>query len=129
MAIFGKTSQERLATCHADLQALMNRAITDTPIDFAIICGFRDQADQDKAFMQGYSKVKWPNGKHNRNPSQAVDIAPIDCGMVTWDKPELFDKLAAHIAICAKDLDIAVVWGGSWKDFVDLPHWQLKEKA
>jgi peptidoglycan L-alanyl-D-glutamate endopeptidase CwlK len=124
----GKTSLERLATCDEALQILMYEAIKCGP-DFAIICGFRDQADQDKAFAQGYSKVKWPNGKHNRNPSVAVDIAPVVVGSVIWDDKRLFSALAAHVKECASNLGIEVEWGGDWTDFVDLPHWQLKEKA
>lgn len=123
---FGKTSKERLATCHDDLQALMNRAIMNPPVDFAIICGHRGQEDQDKAFAQGYSKVKWPNGLHNKTPSLAVDIAPVIEGKVIFDDVDLFDKLAAHVALCSSDLCISVEWGGSWKNFKDYPHWQLK---
>lgn len=128
MPTFGKVSRERLETCHPKLQELMNRAIVDTPIDFAIICGFRDQADQDKAYAQGYSKVKWPDGKHNKNPSHAVDVAPVIDGKVIWNDVDLFDKLAAHIALCSSDLCISVEWGGNWS-WKDYPHWQLKERA
>ena len=126
MAEFGKVSAERLATCHDELQALMNRAIMNTPIDFCIACGHRGQEDQDKAFAQGYSKVKWPNGNHNKIPSNAVDVVPFVDGKAVWDDIDLFDKLAGHIALCAKDLNLDMVWGGTWTEFRDYPHWERK---
>lgn len=128
MGSFSKISRERLATCHLNLQRLMNLSVENSPIDFIIACGYRNQEDQDKAYAQGYSKVKWPNGKHNKNPSCAVDIAPYVNGMVVWDDITLFHKLADHIKGVAYALDIDVEWGGDWKGFVDFPHWQIKEK-
>jgi peptidoglycan L-alanyl-D-glutamate endopeptidase CwlK len=106
----------------------MNLSVENSPIDFIIACGYRNQEDQDKAYAQGYSKVKYPNGKHNKNPSLAVDIAPYVNGAVIWDDITLFHKLADHIKGVAYALDIDVEWGGDWKEFVDFPHWQIKEK-
>jgi len=122
---FSKTSAERLSTCHPELQALMNEAIKDAPVDFCIVCGHRGQEDQDKAFAQGYSKVKWPNGKHNKTPSEAVDVAPVIDGKAIFDDVSLFDCLAEHIALCAHKLNLDVVWGGTW-EWKDYPHWERK---
>ena len=72
MPRFGKTSKRRLATCHEDLQEILNEVIKY--FDCSVLCGHRGEADQNKAYESGHSKVKWPNGRHNKKPSIAVDI-------------------------------------------------------
>ena len=47
-----------------------------------IVCGHRNKEDQNKAFAEGKSKLKWPKGKHNKLPSQAVDAAPYISGNI-----------------------------------------------
>lgn len=71
---FSKSSEEKLATCHPDLQKLMNEVIKY--YDCSIICGHRGEKEQNEAFEKGYSKLKFPNGKHNKIPSLAVDVLP-----------------------------------------------------
>jgi len=71
---FSKSSEEKLATCHPDLQKIMNEVIKY--YDCSIICGHRGEKEQNEAFEKGYSKLKFPNGKHNKIPSLAVDILP-----------------------------------------------------
>lgn len=73
---FSKTSLSRLDTCHADLQTILKRAIKVK--DFSVICGHRSEEDQNEAFDKGFSKLKFPQSKHNKTPSLAVDIYPYD---------------------------------------------------
>ena len=54
MPSFGKQSQANLATCHPDLQTLFREVIKY--FDCTIIEGFRNEADQNKAFAAGNSK-------------------------------------------------------------------------
>jgi peptidoglycan L-alanyl-D-glutamate endopeptidase CwlK len=42
--------------------------------DHAVIKGHRNQEDQHEAFVNGRSKLDWPDGKHNRLPSVAQDV-------------------------------------------------------
>ena len=74
MPSFGTKSRERLETCHPDLQTLFNAVIEE--VDCSVICGYRNKADQDKAVASGNSKAEYPKGKHNSNPSTAVDVYP-----------------------------------------------------
>lgn len=80
MAKFSSTSQEKLLTCHPDLQKVFKEVIKT--FDCTILVGHRDQQAQDKAFAEGKSKKSWPDSKHNTTPSRAVDVAPfpIDWG-------------------------------------------------
>ncbi len=123
---FGKVSEERLATCHPDLQAVCLEAIKH--YDFTIVCGHRTEAEQQKALKKGYSKLPWPKSRHNTFPSEAVDVAPWVDGRIPWDDIQEFRALSVHMMAAAKKLGIELEWGGSWRSFVDMPHYQLKEK-
>lgn len=119
---FGKTSQDRLNTCHPDLIKLMETAIKGSPLDFSIICGYRNKEDQDRAFRDGKSELKYPAGKHNKIPSLAVDIAPYP---TDWDDTKKFKEISKHIKKVARDLDISLWWGGDWSRLKDYPHYEL----
>ena len=73
MPQFGKTSLQKLNTCDTKIQDICNEAIKY--IDFSIITGHRTKEEQDSLYPK-FTKVKWPNGKHNDLPSKAVDVAP-----------------------------------------------------
>lgn len=128
MPAFSKTSLDRLATCHPKLQAVLNEVIKYE--DFVVLEGHRGQEAQDKAFREGKSKLRWPHGKHNSLPSQAVDVAPYP---VDWNDTHAFARLAGYIQCVADSMGIAVRWGGDWngngksKDerFLDLVHFEL----
>jgi peptidoglycan LD-endopeptidase CwlK len=127
MPQFSKTSVKRLLTCHPSLQDILTEAIKET--DFTIVCGFRNQEDQTRAFKGGQSKLRWPMSKHNKQPSQAVDIAPYP---IDWNDHDRFIELAKIILRIAKDKRINIRWGGDWDNnpdtpnrFSDLPHFEL----
>lgn len=71
---FGKRSLDNLKSVDPALVRLCNAVLTD--IDFTVICGHRNEADQNAAFRDGFSKAPWPFSKHNKIPSQAVDFIP-----------------------------------------------------
>jgi peptidoglycan L-alanyl-D-glutamate endopeptidase CwlK len=75
---FSEISKERLATCHRDLSVLFAHVIID--YDCSIICGERNESDQNKAFDAGFSKLQFPKSKHNSHPSFAVDVLPYEDG-------------------------------------------------
>jgi hypothetical protein len=120
MPSFGKTSKERLATCHPDIQRLMNEVIKR--VDITILCGHRGEVEQNAAFKNHTSQLKWPRGKHNKTPALAVDIAPYP---VDWDDEPGFYSLAVIVKCIAMELKIPIKWGGDWESFKDLPHYEL----
>lgn len=125
---FGKTSQARLDTCHPKLQEILNEAIKYT--DFSVTCGYRSEADQQKAFESGDSKLKYPKSKHNTKPSMAVDVAPWP---IDWDNIPRFAILAGIIKGIAMAKGIDVRLGCDWagdgditnQKFMDWPHIEL----
>ena len=129
MPRFGKTSKKRLATCEEELQNLFKEVVKH--FDCSVLVGYRGRNEQDTAFESGHSKVKWPNGKHNKKPSFAVDVAPYP---IDWDDRERFIYFGGFVKGCAFRMDIPLRWGGDWdndnqlsdNNFDDLVHFELK---
>ena len=100
----------------------MNRAIKIT--DFKITDGYRGEQAQENAYRGGFSPLHFPLSKHNRNPSQAVDVAPWP---IDWANLERFHFLAGVIMGAAHEEHVEIVWGGSWS-VKDLPHFELAQE-
>lgn len=116
---FSRRSLANLATCDERLQRLARAAIVNSPHDFTVICGHRNEADQNRAFDEGKSRLRWPNSAHNRTPSLAFDFVnyPVD-----WGKVHEFMAINSHIQQVARDLGIELRPRIDW----DLGHIQLK---
>lgn len=71
--------------CDPCLQVVMSASIANSHVDFGITCGHRNEYDQNKAFDEGKSKVRFPNGKHNKYPSEAVDVLAYVKGKPTYE--------------------------------------------
>ena len=124
---FSKTSLKRLEECHEDLIRLHTVALNDVrcPFDYGIACGHRSKKEQDKAFNEGKSKLKWPKSKHNKTPSLATDFYPVVNGKAEWDDLEPYKALIIHFKTVANELGITISCGGDWKKFKDYPHIEL----
>ena len=115
MPKFSQESFSKLSTCHPDLQVLFYEVIKY--IDCTILEGYRNQVDQEKAFAKGNTKEHWPNGKHNHQPSSAVDVI---CDPINFNDDKLglwFGGYVMGIAQKLKDegkITHSIRWGGSW---------------
>jgi len=93
-------------------------------IDARIISGTRTYAEQDALFRQGRFGNPGPQvtnargGQSNHNFCIAWDIGIFQNGKYLTDSP-LYPK-AAEIGLLP-----TLEWGGNWKSFKDLPHYQL----
>ena len=134
MPKYSQTSKDRLATCHEDLQTIFNEVIKT--YDVTIVCGERNQADQDKAFADGFSTVKYPNSKHNSSPSMAVDVVPYPEMWSDMDELQIMGGFILGIATMLYEygkVTHLLRWGHDWdgdhdyddQDFIDAPHFQL----
>lgn len=121
---FSKESLEKLETVDVDLQSVVTLALTITKIDFAVICGHRDRQGQEEANRMGTSRLIFPNSKHNRYPSEAVDLAPYVKGNIPWENKNSFRIVSEAMFKAAKTLNVKIAWGGNWK-FYDGPHYEL----
>lgn len=116
---FSEKSLKQLETCHKDLQLIANELIKE--LDVVILCGHRNEQDQTSAFINGFSKLQWPRSKHNRLPSEAIDIAPYP---INFNNTEAFLDMCDRIERIAYDLNIKVRMGRDFS-FRDLVHTEL----
>lgn len=128
MPRFSRRSQDKLSTCHNDLQVLFNRIIQD--FDCTILCGHRNRELQNQAFDEGRSQVQWPNSTHNQNPSNAVDVAPYP---IDWEAIKRWYMFVGIVRGTATQMGINIRCGADWdgdmiikdQNFHDLPHFEL----
>ena len=133
MANFGKRSRINLSQAHPDLQKLFNEVVKH--YDCAVICGHRNKEDQNKAYNEGRSTKQYPDSKHNKTPSLAVDVVPWfkNKPHIRWNDKEKFYEFGGFVQGIAAALWINIRWGGNWdmddelKDqtLFDLPHFEL----
>ena len=99
--------------------------------DISIITGHRGEDEQALMVKLGRSQVAWPDSKHNKLPSFAVDVQPYP-----YVEDTLREDLSyiAGLFIAYADIeDVHIRWGGDWdKDgetadnkFDDLFHFEL----
>lgn len=130
MNTYSRLSEERLSTCHSDLQRVFREVLKI--VDHSIIWGHRGKADQDAAFASGASEKKWPDSKHNAEPSEAVDARPYPYDKKDFESMCLFAGVVLGVAKC---LNIHIRWGGDWnknyktrdEKFRDYWHFELIE--
>ena len=130
---FGKSSEDRLSSVHPDLVRVCRRMLGYGILDATVVQGRRGKEDQDRAFKEGKSKLKYPQSRHNSDPSEAVDIAPFVNGKVSWNTQHCL-VLAGLMLAAASELGVKVRWGGNWdrdgepvtdQTFNDLVHFEL----
>ena len=128
--VFGERSMRCLNECDPRLKQVAEHALAKGVIDIAVYCGHRDEVEQNKAYAQGASKLRFPQSKHNKTPSLAFDAAPYP---IDWNDIDRFKLMAQTILESAEELGISVRWGGDWnmngrtddEKFIDMPHFEL----
>ena len=112
MNSFGRSSRKQLSTSDARLQEIAHIVLRIK--DHSIVKGHRPKLEQNAAFASGASKLQWPNGKHNKNPSLAMDVQ-------TYPRPdndqdlreEQFYLLGLYKGI-ASEMGIPLRGGNDW---------------
>jgi len=114
MYAFGNRSKTNLATCRVDLVQVAHAVMDLQIMDFAILCGHRDEEAQTQAFLLGNSKVQWPHSRHNMNPSNALDFAPWIHGGIPWKDTHSFAMLGGIFIAIARKMNTPLRYGGDW---------------
>lgn len=137
MSAFSNRSNQRLNTCHDDLQRIMREVVRE--FDCSILCGHRDEATQNRLKAEGKSQLSYPESKHNSLPSMAVDVAPYP---INWRDRERFHYFAGFVmgtADCLRQegkIRSYLRWGGDWdrdtqvsdNSFDDLVHFEIYQQ-
>ncbi len=92
MNTWGRRSQAERATSDDRLNEIGDIVLQIK--NHSVLKGHRNQPDQHQAFVDGNSKLDWPDGNHNATPSKAQDIR-------TYPNPPV-GKLAEDFAELAK---------------------------
>ena len=130
MPRYSKRSKKRLATCDERLQDVFNEVIKH--VDCSILEAHRSKERQNKLYDEGRTKVRYPDGRHNFNPSRAVDVTPYP---VDWEDRERQTLFAGFVLGTARSMGINLRWGGDWDQdfqvtdnrFDDFPHFEIRK--
>lgn len=130
---FSNKSIDKINSCDERLQDLIHEVLSLQLFDFAVIHGYRGEDEQNDLVAKGYSKLKYPNSKHNKKPSQAFDFMLYLNGQAELNKKEsYYMAVGVFRAIAAKNglkIRVGADWDGDFdtKDqtFNDLMHIEL----
>ena len=117
-------SRAWLIGVHPALTAVVEAAITRTPVDFMVTEGLRTAERQAALVKAGASRTT----RSRHLTGHAVDVAALVEGQVRWDWP-LYGRIAEAFKAAALDLKTPLIWGGDWKTLRDGPHFELDRKA
>ena len=123
MAKWSKKSAERIYTCDTDIIRLFDEVLKVH--NCSILDGYRDKERQNEYYnmVPKRSKLEWPNSKHNRNPSRAVDAKFYPFNKEhDWDNREKFMFFRGIVYGIASQLGITLNKTIQW----DLAHYELR---
>ncbi len=118
--MWSKKSAERLNTCDGDLIRLFNEVVLY--YDCSILDGYRDEARQNQYFKERTSKLEWPNSKHNKYPSRALDSIFYPYNQDSWEDREKFKEFRGFVYGVASQMHIRLNKTIEW----DLGHFELR---
>lgn len=128
----------KLRQAHPDIAAWFRDHVKPQFQDCHVSWSFRGKEDQEKAFLDGKSKLHFPLSAHNKcddqgNPcSMALDLFRLDMhGLACWEWGYFRDiaNVAAHDPASMATYDGLIKWGGLWTSIGDSDHMELtKEK-
>lgn len=129
--VFSQRSLNNLQGVHPKLVAVMTKVLEYSEYDFVVTEGVRSYERQVQLKNEGKSKtLKSYHLKHDDGYGHAVDVAALVPGAngkstVSWDL-KYYTKINEAVQRAAKELGVKITWGGSWKTFVDSPHFQIE---
>ena len=100
--------------------------------DVSLICGHRSEEEQNALYPR-FTKVKWPNSKHNKLPAEGVDLQPFPYPESDQLLREQLSYIAGRAIQYAQSRHIHLRWGGDWdrdgdlsdNNFDDLFHFEV----
>lgn len=117
-------SLKKLEGVHEDLVRVVMRAADLSEVDFIVTEGLRPMKRQRALVAAGASKTL----KSRHLTGHAIDFAPVVDGEVTWKWPPFF-LIADAFKKAAREVGVAIVWGGDWLRFKDGPHVELDRRV
>lgn len=124
----GNSSRKNLQGVNQKLIEVIEMALCITKIDFGIPKdgGLRTAEQQNALFKAGKSQLDGYAKKSNHQTGNAFDVFAYIDGKASWDEQAL-THIASSIMEAAEIIGVELTWGGSWKSFKDMPHFELKK--
>ena len=124
----GKNSINNMAGIDDRLIDIAELAITLSPIDFGIPSsgGLRSTEDQAALYTSGKSKCDGRTNKSYHQTGKAIDVYGYVDGKASWDILHLTTIATAMLQASAQ-LGYELKWGGLWKSWQDMPHFELRD--
>ena len=123
-----KRSRGRLEGIDERLIDVIDLALTISKVDFGIpeYGGLRTAPEQHSLFQTGRSKKDGYEKKSYHQTGKAFDVYAYVDGRASWEEKDLA-MVATSILQAANSLGYVVEWGGLWRRFVDMPHFQIRD--
>lgn len=99
------------------LVSVVHHAIRVTKVDFAVICGVRTRAEQERLVASGASQTM--HSKHLTG--EAVDLMAYIDGRASWEL-SLYDDIANAMRLGATEVEVPLRWGAAWH-ISDIRQW------
>lgn len=120
--------EEKLKSAHERLADWFKSSVKPLHPDCHISWSYRDKDSQEKAFLDGRSKLHFPLSAHNKSDDQgnpcslALDFFRLDPnGMACWEWG-YFRTISQEV----DKSDEPIFWGGLWAHLGDSDHFELK---
>lgn len=125
---FSRSSIERMNGVDKNLRNVAYRALRISKVDFGIpaLGGRRTAEEQKQLFDDGKSQLDGTDKKSYHQTGKALDVYAFVDGKASW-KPEHLAMVAAAMLQAASEMGVKLEWGGLWKNFVDMPHFQIPD--
>ncbi|WP_017082234.1 M15 family metallopeptidase, partial [Vibrio splendidus] len=112
-----------------DLKKVVRRALELSPYDFGITEGLRTAKRQYQLYQEGLSQLDGAKRLSRHQSGHAIDFVAYDeNNKVTWDF-KYYDAISKAFKQAARELNVAIVWGGDWKSLKDGPHIELSRRV
>ena len=120
-------SKARRAGVDPRLIEIDNLAITLTVVDYGHpeLSGVRTDEEQFTLYNGGKSQCDGVNDISFHQKAKALDFYAYVDGKASWEHHHLAMVAAAYLQ-AASILGYKLEWGGFWKTFKDLPHYQIR---
>lgn len=118
-----KLSEKSLCRLEGVDERLVNvvkKAITITTVDFCVLEGLRTVERQKELVKLGKSQTM--NSRHLTG--HAVDLGAFVDGEINWSS-KYYDDIATAMFKSGAILNVPLRWGGSFKTFKDLVHFEI----
>lgn len=123
--------EDKLKDAHPDIAAWFREKVKPRHKDCHISWSFRGKDDQEKAFLDGKTRLHFPLSAHNKSDDQgnpcslALDLFELDYnGQACWSW-DYFRLIADE----AQASHAPIFWGGNWAKLGDFDHFELRLTA